>query len=419
LRTCVISVSFQDRQSDNSDIEEFIKLAHSLSVLEIKSSTLLRLSKRDPGFLISKGHLDKIRAYIAVAKIGLVLIDNSLTPVQQRNLENFFSAKVLDRTGLVLEIFGSRAQSREGILQVELAHLLHQKSRLVRSWTHLERQRGGKGFLGGPGETQIESDRRSLATKITTIKKAVKKVKKTRNVQRSLRLRNNMPLVSFVGYTNAGKSTLFNSFPNKKTKSENKLFSTLDPFMKRCGRLNKEYIISDTVGFIKNLPTSLIIAFRATLEEISYSDLIIHVVDVSEEDAEKKSEVVYRKLETLGIKTGEENNIVEVHNKIDLSTRQNFSPFLKGLPKQRIFSVSAKNGLGIKQLFRGIEELLYNKEVSEKIILDSSETDKIEWLYRNQIVQDSELKESNIELVLKWSNDQKEIFSKNFLGEVL
>ena len=151
----------------------------------------------------------------------------------------------------------------------------------------------------------------------------------------------------------------------------------------------------------------------------SYSDLIVHVVDVSEEDAERKSEVVYRKLETLGIKTSDENNIIEVHNKIDLSTRQNFSPFLKGLPKQRIFSVSAKNGLGIKQLFRGIEELLYNKEVKEKIILDSSETDKIEWLYRNQIVQGSELKESNIELKLKWSNDQKEIFSKNFSGEVL
>ena len=184
-------------------------LARSLSALSIKRNLALRLVKSDPAFFISKGHLHNIRNYISDNDIGLVLIDNPLTPIQQRNIEKKLMAKVLDRTGLVLEIFGSRAQSKEGMLQVELAHLLHQKSRLVRSWTHLERQRGGKGFLGGPGETQIESDRRSLASKIINIRKSINKVKNSRSVQRSLRLNNNIPLVSFVGYTNAGKSTSF------------------------------------------------------------------------------------------------------------------------------------------------------------------------------------------------------------------
>ena len=195
MLTYVISVTFQDQQNGLYHEDEFFKLASSLDVLSIKKNTILRLSKSDPAFFISKGHLNDIKSYVLENCIGLLLIDNSLTPVQQRNLEKKLGVKVLDRTGLVLEIFGSRAQSKEGMLQVELAHLLHQKSRLVRSWTHLERQRGGKGFLGGPGETQIESDRRSLTSKIVRIKNAISKVKKTRGVQRNLRLKNNIPLI--------------------------------------------------------------------------------------------------------------------------------------------------------------------------------------------------------------------------------
>ena len=419
MLTYVISVTLQDQHNGQYHEDEFLKLASSLNVLSIKKSTVLRLSKSDPAFFISKGHLNNIKNFVSENYIGLILIDNSLTPVQQRNLEKKLEAKVLDRTGLVLEIFGSRAQSKEGMLQVELAHLIHQKSRLVRSWTHLERQRGGKGFLGGPGETQIESDRRSLTSKIVSIKNAISKVKKTRGVQRNLRLKNNIPLISFVGYTNAGKSTLFNTFPNKKTKAENRLFSTLDPFLKKCGSPNKEYIISDTVGFIRNLPTSLVIAFRATLEEISYSDLIVHVVDVSDEYADIKAEVVYSTLEALGIDIRNSDKLFEVHNKIDVSLRQRVVPFLKGLPKKKVFSLSAEKKEGLDHFFKGIEQNLYKEIINENIILDARETVKIQWLYKNQIVKSSELKKDSLKLQLTWNSVQKEMFNRNFGEKVL
>ena len=399
--------------------DEFLKLASSLSALNIKKSSVIRLSKNNPAFYISKGHLQKIRDLVSDNDIGLVLFDSQLTPIQQRNLEKKLLVKVLDRTGLVLEIFGSRAQSKEGILQVELAHLLHQKSRLVRSWTHLERQRGGKGFLGGPGETQIESDRRNLASKIVNIKKSIRKIRNSRDVQRSLRQKNNIPLVSFVGYTNAGKSTLFNAFPNKKTKSENRLFSTLDPFLKKCGLPKKEYIISDTVGFIRNLPTSLVVAFRATLEEIGFSDLIVHVVDVSDEYADKNAEVVYSTLEELGIDTGNENRIIEVHNKIDISERQRFAPFLKSLTKNKIFSISAEKKRGLEMLFQGIEKSLYKHKVLENIILNANETEKLKWLFQKQLVKSSELSENRIRLELIWDSDEKQQFSESFVDTVL
>ena len=419
LRTFVISVNFSGQHDGNYKEYEFLKLAKSLSVLSIKKSTALRLLKSDPAFFLSKGHLNNTKTFVAENNIGLVLIDNPLTPIQQRNLEKKLDAKVLDRTGLVLEIFGSRAQTKEGMLQVELAHLLHQKSRLVRSWTHLERQRGGKGFLGGPGETQIESDRRSLASKIVGVKNAINKVKKTRGVQRNLRLKNNIPLISFVGYTNAGKSTLFNAFPNKKTKSENRLFSTLDPYLKKCGSPNKEYIISDTVGFIRNLPTSLVIAFRATLEEISYSDLIVHVVDISDENADEKADVVYKTLETLGVEIRNSNKIVEVHNKVDISFRKRSTPFLKGLPKNKVYSISAANKQGLNPFFRGIEQNLYKKLIKENIILDVYETEKIKWLYQNQLVKSSELRNSDIKLELIWHYEERQRFNEIFVGTVL
>ena len=419
MRTYVISIISQG-QLDNYQVkDEFLKLASSLSALNIKKSSVIRLSKNNPAFYISKGHLQKIRDLVSDNDIGLVLVDSQLTPVQQRNLEKKLLVKVLDRTGLVLEIFGSRAQSKEGMLQVELAHLLHQKSRLVRSWTHLERQRGGKGFLGGPGETQIESDRRNLASKILNIKKSIRKIRNSRDVQRSLRQKNNIPLVSFVGYTNAGKSTLFNAFPNKKTKSENRLFSTLDPFLKKCGLPKKEYIISDTVGFIRNLPTSLVVAFRATLEEIGFSDLIVHVVDVSDEYADKNAEVVYSTLEELGVDTGNENRIIEVHNKIDISERQRFAPFLKSLTKNKIFSISAEKKRGLEMLFQGIEKSLYKHKVLENIILNANETEKLKWLFQKQLVKSSELSEDSIRLELIWDSDEKQKFSESFADRVL
>ena len=419
MRTYVISVTFQNPSKGHFRDNEFLKLAKSLDVLSVKKNIVLRLSKSDPAFFISSGHLKDVKSIVSENDIGLILIDNPLTPVQQRNLEKRLVAKVLDRTGLVLEIFGSRAKSREGMLQVELAHLLHQKSRLVRSWTHLERQRGGKGFLGGPGETQIESDRRSLASKIINVKNAIGKVKNTRSVQRNLRLKNNIPLISFVGYTNAGKSSLFNAFPNKKTKSRNKLFSTLDPFLKKCGTPNKEYIISDTVGFLRNLPTSLVVAFRATLEEISYSNLIVHVVDISDEYADEKAKVVYNTLDALGIDIRNSKKIVEVHNKVDISPRQRLSPFLKGLPKNKVFSTSAEKKIGLEEFFLGIERNLYEEIIKENIILDTCETEKIKWLYQNQLVVSSELSDSRLKLQLTWDSKQRERFNKSFVEKAL
>ncbi len=419
MRTYVISVFFKKQQNSYFKDNEFFQLARSLSALSVKKNSVIHLIKSHPAYFLSKGHLNNIKNYVAENNIGLVLIDNPLSPVQQRNLEKKLYAKVLDRTGLVLEIFGSRAQSKEGMLQVELAHLLHQKSRLVRSWTHLERQRGGKGFLGGPGETQIESDRRSLASKIVNIRKSISKVRKTRNVQRNQRLKNSIPLVSFVGYTNAGKSTLFNAFPNKKTKAENRLFSTLDPYLKKCGSHKKEYIISDTVGFIRDLPTSLVIAFRATLEEIAFSDLIVHVVDISDEFADKNAEVVYNTLEALGVDTGNKNRILEVHNKIDISSQQRFPPFLKVLPKKRIFSISAEKKQGLEQLFEGIEDNLYKHKFQENIMLNACETEKIQWLYENQLVKSSELSDDNIKLELVWDGDDQRRFKENFVEPVL
>ncbi len=238
-------------------------------------------------------------------------------------------------------------------------------------------------------------------------------------MQRNQRLKNSIPLVSFVGYTNAGKSTLFNAFPNKKTKAENRLFSTLDPYLKKCGSYKKEYIISDTVGFIRDLPTSLVIAFRATLEEIAFSDLIVHVVDVSDEFADKNAEVVYNTLEELGVDTGDKNRIIEVHNKIDVSIHQRFPPFLKGLEKDKIFSISAKEKQGLEKLFHGIENKLYKQILKENIILDVTETEKIKWLYQNHLVKSSELKESIIKLELIWDGEEKQKFNEIFALTVL
>jgi len=232
-------------------------------------------------------------------------------------------------------------------------------------------------------------------------------------------LKNNIPLVSFVGYTNAGKSTLFNAFPNKKTKTEDKLFSTLDPYLKKCGSHNKEYIISDTVGFIRNLPTSLVIAFRATLEEIIFSDLIVHVVDVSDEYADKNAEIVYNTLESLGIDTRDKNRIIEAHNKIDVGCRKGVSSYLEGLTKDKIFSISAKKGLGLEELFTGIETKLYKQIIHEDIILDVRDTEKIKWLYKNQLVKSSEFGENVIKLELRWDSYKRQQFNQVFVEMVL
>ena len=416
MRTLILTIfSFKKKETIEFEREEFHRLAASLSALKVVTSHHIKVSRYNSGYLISSGSLDKITQIIKSLNLTLVLVNVNLSPVQQRNLEKFWNTKVLDRTGLVLEIFGSRALTKEGTLQVELAHLLHQKSRLVRSWTHLERQRGGKGFLGGPGETQIESDRRAINTRISAIKKSTEKISKTRQVQRNSRYRNNAFLASFVGYTNAGKSTLFNSFPNKKTKEEDRLFSTLDPFLKGCRAGNSNYVISDTVGFIQNLPTTLITAFKSTLEEIKYSQLIVHVIDASDEYAFYKSKVVYEVLETIDSSIDIKTKVVEVHNKIDLIENSSSVPFNSLIPKSNVFQVSAKDNLGIRELKSGIEGLLFSEVIDEKIHLSPNEVEKLDWLYSRQLVVSANPVGNKIEIKLSWNKFQKKQFKKSFL----
>ena len=416
MRTLVLTIfSFKKKETIEFEREEFHRLAASLSVLNVVTSHQIKISNYSPGYLISIGSLERIAQIIKSLNLSLILVNINLSPVQQRNLEKFWNTKVLDRTGLVLEIFGSRALTKEGALQVELAHLLHQKSRLVRSWTHLERQRGGKGFLGGPGETQIESDRRAIDVRISRIKKSTEKISKTRKIQRNSRFRKDTFLVSFVGYTNAGKSTLFNSFPNKKTKEENRLFSTLDPFLKGCRAGNSNYVVSDTVGFIQNLPTTLITAFKSTLDEIKYSKLIIHVIDVSDEHAFYKSQVVYEVLEEIDHKIDLTNKVIEVHNKIDLIQSYTARPFNSLISKCNVFPVSAKKKFGIKELKSGIEAILFSDVIDEKMLISSNEVDKLNWLYSRQLVVSANSFGSKIEMKISWKKFQKEQFKKFFL----
>src|SRR5208337_1946348 len=276
-------------------------LAHAID-LEVVAERMLPITQIRPANFLGKGNVSELAALVSAEDIDLVFMDCVLSPVQQRNLEKTFAAKVIDRTGLILEIFGRRARTREGALQVELAHLAYQKSRLVRSWTHLERQRGGFGFLGGPGETQIETDRRLIEERMRKIEQELDKVKRTRGLHRKTRRDVPFPVVALVGYTNAGKSTLFNRVCGAGVFAEDLLFATLDPTVRRI-RLphGAKALLSDTVGFISDLPTMLISAFRATLEEVTLADVVLHVRDAAHEDWEAQGRDVEKILEELGL----------------------------------------------------------------------------------------------------------------------
>lgn len=300
-------------------LAEAIGLAGAIG-LSIADGQSVQISRPRPDTLLNSGKVDEVRALVEAAGAQVVVVDHPLTPVQQRNLERACNAKVLDRTGLILEIFGERAQTKEGRLQVELAHLSYQKSRLVRSWTHLERQRGGRGFLGGPGERQIEADRRQIQGRIDVIRRKLGEVRRTRGLHREGRRRSASPVVALVGYTNAGKSTLFNRLTGAHVIARDQLFATLDPKM-RAVRLpgGHNVILSDTVGFIADLPTTLVAAFRATLEEVLEADLILHVRDISAEHTETQKHDVEAVLDELGVDTTlAAGRVIEVWNKADL-----------------------------------------------------------------------------------------------------
>lgn len=384
-------------RSPEARLDEAVGLARAID-LSVVSSGIVPLSDIRPATFIGKGKVEEIAGLVKTEDAGIVVMDCALSPVQQRNLEKAWSAKVVDRTGLILEIFGRRARTREGALQVELAHLTYQKSRLVRTWTHLERQRGGFGFLGGPGETQIESDRRMIEERIARIEAELEKVKRTRKLHRDSRKRVPYPIVALVGYTNAGKSTLFNRMSRASVLSADMLFATLDPTL-RAVELPQglRIILSDTVGFISDLPTMLVAAFRATLEEVIEADLILHVRDVSHADAEAQSLDVEQVLKQLGIAPHDGARLLEVWNKIDRLDRDagiSLRNRAERKPAERHpVLVSALSGEGMDRLATEIEARLAARRVTLDLVIDAADGAGVSWLHRHTEVMTKVLRD--------------------------
>jgi len=374
-------------RSPAARLEEAVGLAKAID-LDVVEAGLAPVADIRPATYLGKGKVDEIAGIAKSEAIDLVVMDCPVSPVQQRNLEKAWNAKVLDRTGLILEIFGRRARTREGALQVEHAHLTYQKSRLVRSWTHLERQRGGFGFLGGPGETQIESDRRVIEERIARIEAELERVKRTRKLHRDSRKRVPYPIVALVGYTNAGKSTLFNRMTRATVLEADMLFATLDPTLRAIELPGgAKAILSDTVGFISDLPTMLVDAFRATLEEVIEADLILHVRDVAHGDSEAQAHDVEKVLRDLDVDPNDKHRLIEVWNKIDQLDAEartrvaNVAARREG--ESRPILVSALTGEGLDELTATIEARLMRDRITLDLMLEAADGAGLSWLYRN------------------------------------
>ena len=405
-----------------SRLDEACGLALAID-LDIVGKSVVPINVVRPATLFGSGKVDELHDWCTSSEADIVIVDGALTPVQQRNLERAWNVKVLDRTALILEIFGDRARTKEGVLQVELAHLTYQKSRLVRSWTHLERQRGGVGFLGGPGETQIEADRREIQNKINRLENALKDVRRTRDLHRKKRKKVPHPVIALVGYTNAGKSTLFNRMTNSEIFAKDLLFATLDPTLRRIDLPHgATVILSDTVGFISDLPTQLIAAFQATLEEVIEADLILHVRDIAHPDTELQAADVNTTLSDLGVEPGDGARIVEVLNKIDLlpeaTDLSSASATTERIDRANAVPVSALTGEGVDDLLQRIETALHAKRKTYAVCVPLEEGAALAKLYEDVEVLSRIDTDEGIALTVRVPNERLTRFLDNY-GDML
>ncbi len=401
-------------RSPQARLDEAVGLAGAID-LDPVLAEIVTVADPRPATLLGTGKLGELAEAVKEREIELVFVDHPLTPVQQRNLEKALDAKVLDRTGIILEIFGRRARTREGALQVELAHLEYQRGRLVRSWTHLERQRGGAGFLGGPGETQIEADRRILQDKIVKLKRELETVRRTRDLHRAKRRKVPYPIVSIVGYTNAGKSTLFNRMTGAGVLAEDMLFATLDPTLRRVRLPHGTLVIlSDTVGFISDLPTHLVAAFRATLEEVVEADLVIHLRDISDPDTAAQADDVARILRDLGIDAQDEKRVIEVWNKVDLLAAPDRERLLEAGSAPQV-AISAVTGEGVDRLAALVEERIAGSLATVEVSLPPQRAGEVDWLYRNSdVLARKDREDGGIDLTIRATEAIRDDIAQRF-----